>query len=684
MIVREGIVLLEYAELVNDACLSKPTYDKACLDGRVTVAVRGGQGHPALIDWNSLHERYKEQVAHHLGGDPEVLAKAQLVERHLVTHEADMRYLDTYKASNGLGLGTEARQQLSLACRIVALMEEATQVHNEGGTEKVLATYGLSTMELKNAVGDYVKANRKRLPRSFPASFARLEARKRAYMEAKRQGMPGASALVHAGRGNTNASKVLAPQQEQALRLLAARPQNLGKRRIAADYNALAAQQDWPTITANTVTRFLGRGGNGRTVTLYAKGSAAYHNTYGIVVHRSRPTQPTYLWVHDATDYELLYQKEVNGKATYHHRKKVMVVVDPHSWYPVGYAIGDADNIELAQEAVANAVRHMRELTGQYAIPYQVQSDRMGHKALGAWYAAMPTPVKYTPAAARNARSKIVEPWFRQHNDHYVNCYPNWSGHNVTSRKENQPNPDALNTNRKSFPNEATVIEQIHEAIGRERADKAEAFRAALAAMPVRAMRTITRTQFLTHFGRRHEWTNELTNRGLCPTLLGEERPYQLLTQDFQQHVGLSFRIHYDPADLGDVLATAHDGSLRYLVPAVVPVPMALADHTPESRAQLAGVERFKKDMGREAINQILEDQDQLRQLADMLLADAMPRLKKTDRNIDDLITAMPAEEEAVTKAYLIEGGSHKAALQTARNEAQRRQDIERWAEDQF
>jgi hypothetical protein len=681
MMVRDGMVLLEYAELVNDACVSKPTYDKASRDGRIAVVRRGGNDHPALVEWASLPQRYKDMVRHHLGGDPEVLAMAQQVEQHLVTVPEDVQYLDSYKAENGLGLSQAARQQLNLACRLVALLAEATQVYNEGGTAKVSATYGMGTMALKQAVAAYVKANRKRLPPAFPASFARLETRKRAYMHARQQGMSGASSLVHGGQGNNNAAKVATPEQAQLLRLLAARPQNHSKRRIAADYNAVATTQGWPKLTANTVRRFLADGANGRTVMLYAKGAAQYHNTYGIVVHRSRPTQPTYLWVHDATDYERLYQKEVNGKATYHHRKKVMVVVDPHSWYPVGYAIGDADTITLAQEAIGNAVRHMRELTGQYAIPYQVQSDRMGHKALSAWYGAM--DVKYTPAAARNARAKIIEPWFRQHNDHYANHGVNWSGHNVTSKKSNQPNPDALNTNRKLFPNEATVIEEIHEAIGRERADKMEAFRAALAAMPEGALRTISRERFLEWFGTRHGWTNELTNLGLCPTLLGEERPYQLLTPDFQQHVGLAFQVHYDPADLGDVLATANEGSIRYLLPAVVPVPMALMDHTPESRAQLAGVEAFKKGLNKEAIDQVLNDQEQLRQLADMLLADAMPRLRKTDRHTDDLVTLSP-EEEVATKAYLTENGSHKAAVDTARHEAQLRKDIERWAEDQF
>ncbi len=679
MIVTNGTYLIERHELVNEACLGQAAYDNAVKAGLITVAQKAKGSSAELVDWASLPEAFKAMATAHLGGTPEQVVAVQMVERWLVLDPKDEAHLDSFRAGNAMGLSSKARAELLLASRIMAMLATVDAVSKEGGSSAVQLHYGMSVMALKAMVLDYVKLNKAKLPSKFPTSFARLETRKRAYLQARATGEAGAASLIHGGHGNSNRSKLGSDEQKKVLRVLAARPQNYPLRTIAADYNAIAATRDWQTISANTVKSFLNDGANGRAVAVYAKGSAQYHNTYGVVVHRSRPSQPTYLWVHDATDYELLFQREAAGKTTYHHRKKVAVVLDPHSWYPVGFAIGEEDTIELSKEAVRNAVRHMRELTGEYALPYQVQSDRLGHKALGEWYDTM--GVKYTPAAARNARAKVIEPWFKQHNDHYANRYPNWSGHNVTSRKENQPNPDALNLNRKSFPNEATVIEQIHEAIGRERAAKVEAFRSALAAMPSGQLRTVNRSQFLERFGVVHPWQNELTNRGLCPTLLGEERPFQLLSREFQQHVGMQFQVMYDPTDLGDILALANEGSLRYLVPAMQQVPMALMDHTPDTRANLASIEAFKRNLSQEAINQVLNDQEQVKQLAEMLLADALGRKLKGSRTTDDLVTMQP-EEEVVTKAYLTERGSHKAALRTARDHKQF--DPERFAEENF
>ncbi|MCW5900467.1 MAG: hypothetical protein KIT10_14480 [Flavobacteriales bacterium] len=665
MVVLEGTYLLEFADLVNDRCLSKPAYDKGVREGRITICQRGSGGRPALIDWKSLAPKYQELVAAHLGGDPEHIAKAQLVERHLVLTPEDERHIEGFKSSNGLGLSPEKRRELKKAAAIMNLVATLDQVMKEGGSRAVQAEFGMTVMALKETILAYIKANRERLPKKFPTSFARLEARKRAYLAAKAEGQPGAATLIHGGQGNANSSK-LGDDQRKALLMVCSRHQNYSLQRNATDYNRIAAAKGWPTISANTVRRFLADGNNGRAASIYAKGIAQYSNNYGIVVHRSRPTQPTYMWVHDGTDYELLYRKEEGGKVTHHHRKLVVVVVDPHTWYPVGYAIGDQDTIALAQEAVANAVLHMKELTGSYALPYQVQSDRLGHKTLGEWYERM--GVKYTPAAARNSRSKIVEPWFKHHNDTYVNRNYNWSGHNVTSRSENQPSPEALNSLRKHFPDEHGVIAQIHEAIAAERADKVAAYRQALEAMPAGTLRAIGREQYLELFGVQHKWENELTNRGLCPTILGEERPYQLLSTAFQREVGARFRITYDPQDLSTVLATSMDGLRRYLVPEVMPMPMALMDHTPETRAQLAATESFKKELSQAAIDSILNNREQMAYLAEQLLLDAsLVRRPRAGSKTDDVMRMTP-EQEAVEKNYIMIKGSHKAAQQHVRN----------------
>ena len=665
MIVRDSTHLLEYTDLVNERCLSKSAYDKGVKEGRITVVQRSSAGRSALIGWDSLAPRYQEMVAAHLGGDPEHIAKAQLVERHLVLTPEDEQHIEGFKSTNGLGLSPDKRRELKKAAGIMNLLATLDQVMKEGGTRAVQSEFGMSTMALKDTILAYMKANRERLPRKFPTSFARVEARKRAYLAAKAAGQPGAIALIHGGQGNANSSKLDGEDQRKTLLLVCSRHQNYSLQRNATDYNQIAKVKGWPTVSANTVKRFLADGTNGRAATIYAKGIGQYSNNYGIVVHRSRPTQPTYMWVHDGTDYELLYRKEVGGKTTHHHRKMVVVVVDPHIWYPVGYAIGDEDTIALTQAAVANAVLHMRELTGTYALPYQVQSDRMGHKTLGEWYEHM--AVKYTPAAAKNSRSKIVEPWFKHHNDTYVNRNYNWSGHNVTSKKANQPSPEGLNSLKKRFPDEHGVIAQIQDSIEAERADKITAYREALAALPVGTLRTIGREQYLEHFGVRHQWTNELTNRGLCPSFLGEERPYQLLSTAFQREVGASFQVTYDPQDLSTVLATSTDGLRRYLVPKMAPIPMALMDHTPETRAQLAATEAFKKGLSQGAIDRILNDRQQLEHLANQLLMDAsLVRRPKATSKTDDVLSMSP-EQEAVEKNYLMIGGSHKAAQRNVR-----------------
>jgi hypothetical protein len=95
---------------------------------------------------------------------------------------------------------------------------------------------------------------------------------------------------------------------------------------------------------------------------------------------------------------------------TYHHRPTIVVVLDAFNKYPVGYAIGEAENPDLIRIALRNAAKHTEELFGTMYRTHQVQSDRYAIKNLTPYYEIIAD--KSTPARAKNAKAKIIEPYF--------------------------------------------------------------------------------------------------------------------------------------------------------------------------------------------------------------------------------------------------------------------------------
>ena len=78
---------------------------------------------------------------------------------------------------------------------------------------------------------------------------------------------------------------------------------------------------------------------------------------------------------------------------------------------------------------------------------HQLQSDNYGIASLTPFYSAMAH--LHTPAAVGNAKSKIIEPYFMYLNKNYCQTQPNWSGFGITSKKDNQPNTEFLDKNKK-------------------------------------------------------------------------------------------------------------------------------------------------------------------------------------------------------------------------------------------
>ena len=241
---------------------------------------------------------------------------------------------------------------------------------------------------------------------------------------------------------------------------------NLDNEQVAMLYNVVAEKLGWQPITASAIKLWRERydleTAGGRL------GSKEFYNQRSMQNRRSAPTAPLNMWSLDGWDVELYYQKTTTkgGKSvtTYNNRLTVVVVLDPFNKYPVGYAIGERECAELITEAMRNAANHTAELFGQRYRAHQIQSDHYAMKAMTPIYSVSGDRV--TPARVGNAKAKPIERYFLTLNKTYCQLMPNWSGFGITSNKNLQPNSDALNMLRKSFPDLKLALVPRHAERG--------------------------------------------------------------------------------------------------------------------------------------------------------------------------------------------------------------------------
>lgn len=329
------------------------------------------------------------------------------------------------------------------------------------------------------------------------------------------------------------------------------------------------------------------------------------------MVRRSAPTQPLYYWTADGWDVELLYQRtEVdtkgNTRTTYHNRLTAVIILDPSHKYPVGYAIGTHETPELIKAALRNAIQHTKELFGEHYKVLQLQTDNYGKKGLTPIYEAISE--KFTPARVHNAKSKVIEPYFKYLNKTYCQFQPNWSGFGITANAKSQPNAQYLNKIHNSFPDEFGCRHQIIAMIEAERARKVEKYRAAFAEMPEEDKHTIKFDEYLYLLGETTGFTNRLSASGLVVTIEGEKREYDTFDVNFRRNANVDWVVKYEPGNTQRVLACSGDGTIRFELTERYVQPMALRDRKPGDGDELKRIRGFNENVKAEITEGMRED----------------------------------------------------------------------------
>ena len=527
-----------------------------------------------LVGYDKLKDEYKRLVIDRYGDPKEYMAKEPL--RRLVTRdlEAHKFYL-AYTYGEGKRLPVEHVEAYTVAASwlnlIIRLQDDGKQIRKE---------LGLTKEAFWENIHGIIEADKLELP----SSVRRLTQKIKAYQEQKY------AALIDWRFGNKLAAKVNDDFSEALLLELLAHPNQYDDFFIAQLYNKEAKEKGYAIITQATVGVW--RRKKGFVITAQREGWAAFENKYRRQLLGRRPSAPLYLVESDDNHLDLLFidvEDTTGGK--YYNKFKAIVVTDSFNDYVLGYAYSQDLTNDLVRAAYANAMYHIRSLTGGWYLPHEIKTDNWGRKDLQPFYE---TIAKFIPSPVGSKKRGYIEQFFGS--SLWKNCLKlganNYTGHNI-SAKTRGVNTEVLNASRKEYPTLQEAPNQIEQFFHNLRnvkqasgKSKQEEWLEAWVALPETEKRHINDEQFLLYFGVPHKHEVTITKEGVRPQINGVPYSYDVPPALAMQAVGSKVAIRYDPADMSRVLIH-NDGAIRFVATTTQLVPRALRDLQPGDRSYI-------------------------------------------------------------------------------------------------
>lgn len=583
---------LLYDELVPQIIQTLDHYKKLKSRGNIVVHGLGGNGRKVLIEYETMPAKYKGMVRE-IYGDPYQYASKQPILNSLVWDFEAQRFYTEYLLPNGDKLPASDRDldgkpQINYVHRYT---ENATWLNmlirlttDKAALKREL---NISVMSFWELATDMIKIKKV----SLPANPKRLKEKIKMYQNG------GYGSLVETHKfGNDYSKKIKDEEAEALLKGLLSQRNKHDDTIVASYYNQWAEETGRETITPGAVGYWRKKWAS--FLMLEREGVGKLYTKISKQGQRKRPSAPLLLVNSDDNVLDVFFRTPDSDW----FRPVLYVVIDAHNDYILGYAMGATVTKDLVKEAYRNAHRHVMELTGGAYMWQQIQTDHWGISGkntteLEQFYTSMAT---FTPAGLKNAQTKYVERSFGvTWHQELKKMFPrNYSGHNVGSLQK--LNPDTLNP--VNFPAIDEAPAMIGEFIRRMRATKRkgseltrqEEWLANFQASQKAKKNLLTSEVRLSIFGRTHDYTNQITTRGVTPTILGETRVYELSQEQIFDHVGKSVQVIYDEHDLSEVLITDGKG-LRFIAQEYDLLPSAIADYEEGDRERINGLLAEKK-----------------------------------------------------------------------------------------
>lgn len=528
-----------------------------------------------LIQFETLKQEHKALIEKRYGNPYEQIAKEPIKKMVLKDQKAEEFYL-AYRYDETKMLPIEAVHQYTTAASWLNMLLKA-----RSNKKEIKKLFNLSVADFFIKVNEIINEEGIALPSSYRWLLNKMN-------EYESSGYP---TLISKHYGNQRAKKVSTELAESVLLELLSLPYH-DDVVICRKYNEWALKNNHEAISPATVG--LWRRNNSHIIDSSRKGTKSWYNTHGKQIMRKRPSAPLLLIGSDDNDLDLYFRNDISSKkgqvrVNYFHRLKLIFVMDSYNDYILGYAQADTVTADLIKLAFIDAMHHIKELTGGWYLPHQLQTDRWGKGTLDDFYKSIAT---YTPATARVARAKYIEQAFGKKWHSALKCYPNYAGHNITAKSK--INEDHLALMKKEFPDVSLAPQQIEHFVSSLRTlinektglSKQEEWLQAFKSSAKSQERLIQDMQYLHLFGQVHEYSNSISNKGITPIINGKEYRYEIPEEFYLHTIGKRIQLKYDPLDFSRVLVS-DGGSLRFIAHTYELLPSALADFHPGDRKRL-------------------------------------------------------------------------------------------------
>jgi hypothetical protein len=437
--------------LIEEGIISESNYkqltcgnEKSKRKPIIKVVRRGCLNTPAIIEFDSIPDRFKEKIKLKIGDVHAIVAKSQLAE-NIQTDNAARQYYSAYTFENGEHLPADVQREYCTNAEILNALSFI--LNNRSASRKTIGGDKVGMWsKLAKAV---LNLDLTVFKHSLPTNDRRLQDKYKRYKAESYE------SLIHGNWCNKNSEKV----NDEAKMWVLSRWTSMvnrvtGVAQLLVEYNEMAENYGWKLLKSeNTLHLFLFSDEIKNLWWGSRYGELKFKEKF-VYQHKTiLPTMRDSLWYSDGTklNYFYGYRDEKNRYKV--GTTSVYEIMDVYSECLLGYFISDTEDY-VAQY---NAYRMALQTAGQK--PYQITYDNQGgHKKLENGDFLTKLAHLSIPTRPYNGKSKTIESAFGRFQSQHLKKDWYFTGQNIQAkREESKVNMEFVTANRHNLPTKEEI-----------------------------------------------------------------------------------------------------------------------------------------------------------------------------------------------------------------------------------